>query len=329
MITLFGINKVKYKKILIIIFSLFLSIPLIFKTTNVDTNDLSNYISIIEGNNSRDIETSFLLISDVTNLISDSDIKYSLVLMVYVLPALLIKLLIFNKESRDFNASCLIYFSSFFFIHEFVQIRTALALGFVLLAIYQDRIALRILFFLLAAIFHVSSLIILPFLVYDFKFYKRKMFIFLYATSLFVALFVKDKLQYVLGYAKEYNIYNGQYLLNESHIKLFPGIMYPVIFVLLSFFILDYTKNCNFNKNEKIILNIFFFSIPCYWLFSFSSVLAFRSFEFLVFFSILAIPSLFKNIKQRYFVVIIYSSILFYYYIFSFKIIGHFELNFL
>lgn len=110
------------------------------------------------------VEYSFYLIRNFIKY--ELRLKFQYVLLIYAFLGVTIKLISFRKISPFIWASLLIYFSHYFMLHEFTQIRIGVATGFMLLSLYYLADRKYILFFVFASVaifFHQSCFFIVIF----------------------------------------------------------------------------------------------------------------------------------------------------------------------
>jgi len=110
------------------------------------------------------VEYSFYLIRNFLKY--ELRLKFQYLLIVYACLGVTFKLVAFRKISPLIWASLLIYFSNYFILHEFTQIRIGVATGFLLLSLYYLSNKSYIHFYIFAGIavfFHQSCFFVVIF----------------------------------------------------------------------------------------------------------------------------------------------------------------------
>jgi hypothetical protein len=129
--------------------------------------DYANYQHIYNASSSSyspklNIEYGYFLFN---KFISSIGLPFQAVLFIMAVPSLAGKTYFFEKYSPNFSLSVLIYFSTLFFLFDFIAIRQAVALSIFLLCIpliYERRFLLFLILMLLAAQIHISALLLIP-----------------------------------------------------------------------------------------------------------------------------------------------------------------------
>ncbi len=116
-------------------------------------------------NNLKDlVENSFILIRNFVKF--DLGLKFQSFLLIYAFLGVTFKLISVKKLSPLIWGSLLVYFSHYFLLHEFTQIRIGVATGFLLLSLYYLSNKNYLVFYIFAAIaifFHQSCFFIVLF----------------------------------------------------------------------------------------------------------------------------------------------------------------------
>lgn len=161
---------------------------------NIDP-DYINYLDIFNkakiGENSG-IEIGFYYLN---TLIADLGLGFQWVIFLMAFITIFIKLQFFLKNSPNFVFSLFIYYCSIFYLYDFIAIRQALAMAIFMLAlpyILYRKLIIYILLIVLASMFHISALILLPFyFILNFN-YSRKLLLFiLILVSIAILLKIK------------------------------------------------------------------------------------------------------------------------------------------
>ena len=140
-----------------------------FRTIGVDP-DSETYEDIFKSNSNNPkllVESSFLFISEIIKNFTD-DIHY--LFLIYAILGITIKFYALRQLSPWYFLPLIIYFSNYFILHDFIQIRAAVASAMLLLAIKplsEGNKKKAIVYFLIANVFHYSSLVFYPILFFS------------------------------------------------------------------------------------------------------------------------------------------------------------------
>lgn len=129
--------------------------------------DYSNYLHIYKSSSGpyspkQNIEYGYYLINKLFITIG---LPFQAVLFFMAIPSVVAKTYFFQKYSPNFSLSLLIYFSTLFFLFDFIAIRQAVALSLFFLSIpfiIEKRFALFFILMLLASQIHISALLLIP-----------------------------------------------------------------------------------------------------------------------------------------------------------------------
>lgn len=140
-----------------------------FRTIGVDP-DSEAYEEIFkthENNPKLLVEFSFLFLSEVVKSFTD-DIHY--LFLIYAILGITIKFYALRQLSPWYFLPLVIYFGNYFILHDFIQIRAGVASAMLLLAIKplsEGKKKKAIVYFLIANVFHYSSLVFYPILFFS------------------------------------------------------------------------------------------------------------------------------------------------------------------
>ena len=140
-----------------------------FRTIGVDP-DSEAYEEIFKSNENNPrllVESSFLFLSKIVKDYTD-DIHY--VFLIYAIIGITIKFYALRQLSPWFFLPVVIYFGNYFILHDFIQIRAGVASAMLLLAIKplsEGNKKRAIVYFLIANVFHYSSLVFYPILFFS------------------------------------------------------------------------------------------------------------------------------------------------------------------
>ena len=140
-----------------------------FRTIGFDP-DSETYEEIFKSNGNDPkllVEASFLFITGIIKNFTD-DVHY--VFLFYAILGITIKFYAIRQLSPWFFLPIIIYFSNYFILHDFIQIRAGVASAMLLLAIKplsEGNKKRAIVYFLIANVFHYSSLVFYPILFFS------------------------------------------------------------------------------------------------------------------------------------------------------------------
>lgn len=273
----------KFSSSIFFIFAIFLILFAVFRPSNLP--DYKAYSLFYFTPN----EDRFEFTADVIKFISPS---FYVFLFFYALLSVNIKLKAIEKTSNFHFLSFLLYLVISYPLHELVQIRAGVAISLYLYAIHylkQNKVK-YILCILLAACFHYSALVALPFVVFNATTFKKKRWYFLIFASYFLYFIGVDFAKILLFFVDEGSYLYLQLFLNTEKTNVFNSVLliYLFIFIILS----KYYKRQNQNPYTCILLKILACSICILPLTASASIVTFRLFEFLGTAIIFLLPNL-------------------------------------
>ena len=256
------------------------------------------YSNVVNNNSNYFIELSFLLIAKVSHFFISNE---PLVLFfVYAFVAVFIKFKVIKYFSSFPIISILVYSSNYFILHEMIQIRAGVAVGFIFLSlvfVYKKNLFLFILCIACATFFHYSS--ILFFLFYFLPVYKFSL------LSYFVILFSAYSINYLLVYIDLVSILRILipipdliekiilYSSKDSDIKVNVfGIYILSRILILGFFLYHYKILMKKNIFYPMFMNIYMYGIFLYIALSSFPHISVRLGYTLMFSEVLLIPLL-------------------------------------
>ena len=140
-----------------------------FRTIGVDP-DSENYETIFKSNENNPkllVEFSYFFLSGIIKSFSD-DVHY--LFLIYAIMGITIKFYALRQLSPLYFLPLVIYFGNYFILHDFIQIRAGVASAMLLLAIKplsEGNKKRAIVYFLIANVFHYSSLVFYPILFFS------------------------------------------------------------------------------------------------------------------------------------------------------------------
>ena len=177
------------------VFGIFLILFATFRSPRLP--DYMEYMKLFHTsytNSSDDKELSFYIICSIAKLVSLNDGKF-LFLLIYAVLGISIKLIAIKKYSVHVILSLCVWLSSFFILHDLIQIRASVASGLLLLFLPQVQkrnMVKAFILFIFAFYFLYSALIFLLFFVLNPKTIKLEIWTFFYLISLFINIFNID-----------------------------------------------------------------------------------------------------------------------------------------
>lgn len=299
--------KVRYDSLILFIL-FFLLIPVVgFRLLGKDI-DFDNYYYVIKNPDqfnltTKEISFKFLL---YLNDIFSSNSVYP-ILITYAIIGLGIKFYAILKYSMIPGLSLIIYFLSYFLLHEYTQIRAGISSGIFLLALPNIADGNMKSYFkkvIIACLFHWTAIILFPM-----YFFLRKIHLkyFLVLPCLSLAIyFSKIDLEGILlsqiqkipllylyyqsnsGHQESINVLN---LINLGFLLLF-------VFSVFSHLIGPLIKT----SMEVVLIKVFSLSLTIFYLFAILNkpVIAFRLFEYLNVSLVFLIPIIVEKYRQKY-----------------------------
>lgn len=281
----------------------------------------------------RFIEPFFYLLKNVNLYFFHGDVFYIYFFSCFI--ALLLKYKFFLNYARNLSLTLLFYFSTFFFLHEYTQIRAAIAIGIFFVSI-EDIIYHRPKHFLfktiLACMFHFSSIIMIIIYLYCNCLKKKKKFYIMLPWTLFaidiilLMLNIKIDFRELLDIIFAVNMRKNNMLIDymyrhlghfDSGLTIFNKV-YISLLCILSF--IYYCYNGFIDReyfNEFCIFKILTFSaVSFYFLINFPfPVVVSRVSEYTFPLISVLLPNTITRIKEKYLFILfifIYSILIFF-----------------
>lgn len=287
-------------------------------------NDTANYYDIITYKDiaySATKELSFKLIIFLNTVLFSK--SFASFLLIYALLGISLKTFVFSKYSPIPILSIILYLLSYFWLHDYIQIRAGVATGFFLLATKDlaDRNSKK--YFLktfLAIMFHWSSIVMIP--IYFLVQYKNlRHYAILPITGILLNILNVNFyhiIEFILNITgvdpKLYKMYAGYQ--NDINVFNLISLSYILVFYIITTVI--FTHKNIVNNYEIILYKICSMGIFIFFLVSLlnAPVVAFRLLEYFMVVLLILIPFLVIKFKQRLFVsilAIVYYSLYCYY----------------
>lgn len=228
------------------------------------------------------------LFTMVNRFFSSLGLSFEFTILLICFLTLFLKLFSLDEASNRFYPLLLLYLSNLYILHDYIQIRVALAIALALCAIYLIKNKyLRLLFFVASFGIHASIIIII--VAYYSRVYSLKnRFNFLISLTLIVIfsiLFVYfSKSGFFIDNRAEYYLNNDKFSINTFTPR-------PILQAVGVFFILFYSKyKISFEVYVAVIGVIVFYSTL-----SMSPVVASRFFDITSLFFLIALSKVYKN----------------------------------
>lgn len=148
---------------------IFLILFCAFRTIGVDP-DSENYETIFKSNSNNPkllVEASFMFLSEIIRNFTDD---VHCLFLLYAILGITIKFYALRQLSPWFFLPLVIYIGNYYVLHDFIQIRAGVASAMLLLAIKplsEGNKKKAIVYFLIANVFHYSSLVFYPILFFS------------------------------------------------------------------------------------------------------------------------------------------------------------------
>ena len=286
-----------------------------FRTIGVDP-DSNAYDEIFKssGNDPKLlVEFSFLYISDIVKRYTD-DVHY--LFLIYAILGITIKFYALRQLSPWYFLPLAIYFGNYFILHDFIQIRAAVASGILLLAIKpltEGNKKRAIVYFLIANVFHYSSLAFYPILFFSNNLSQIWKYILIAILPVGIILFLLHydffsalPIPYIQDKIELYKALTERGIFDELSLKnIFIWIQYAIILYSLYF----YDTMLDKCPALPLLLKITAYSMACFFALSSISVVAGRLHELLGIVELALFPCVCYTIRPQYYVKIAVCAI--------------------
>ena len=278
-----------------------------FRTIGVDP-DSEAYEEIFkthENNPKLLVEASFLFFSGIVQRFTD-DVHY--LFLIYAILGVTIKFIALRQLSPWYFLPLAIYFGNYFILHDYIQIRASIASGMLLLAIKplsEGKKKKAILFFLIANIFHYSSLAFYPILFFNNRLSQIWKYLLIAIMPIGVVLFLLHydffsalPIPYIQDKIEMYKALTERGIFDELSLKnVFIWIQYCIILYSLYFYDTMLEK-C---PALPLLLKITAYSMACFFALSSISVVAGRLHELLGIVELALFPCVCYTIRPQYY----------------------------
>jgi len=240
----------------------------------------------------------------------------------------------FLTKTKYFGLIFLLYFSSFLFLHDFVQIRAAVVSGMLLWILYfagEKRILVSAILIGIAISFHLSAVSFIP-LIFLKNTNKKLIFLIFAIISLLIAFLYPINIDSLAQILPEF-IYNRIkifLLADDYEANLFnPIAIIHYIFALIIF--TNWEKLANFSNHSVFVIKTFLISLYFFLIFH-NTGIGFRLYELLVIVQLPLIDIFLRALKRKYLIiglVILLSFAYFYYYVIKYPVVNSYSFFFL
>lgn len=278
-----------------------------FRTIGVDP-DSGAYEEIFlnKGDNPKLlIESSFLFLSEIIRSFTD-DVHF--LFLLFAILGITIKFYALRQLSPWYFLPLVIYFGNYFILHDFIQIRAAVASGMLLLAVKplsEGKKGKAIVCFLIANVFHYSSIAFYPILFFNNSLSQIWKYALIAILPIGVVLFLLHydffsaiPIPYIQDKIEIYKELVEIGIFEELTLKyVFIWIQYAIILYSLYFYDTIY-EHC---PALPLLLKITAYSMACFFVFSSIAVVAARLHELLGIVELVLFPCVFYTIRPQYF----------------------------
>lgn len=309
---------------------IFLILFCAFRTIGVDP-DSENYETIFKSNSNNPkllVEASFMFLSEIIKNFTD-DVHY--LFLFYAILGITIKFYALRQLSPWFFLPLVIYIGNYYVLHDFIQIRAAIASGMLLLAIKplsEGNKKRAVVYFLIANVFHYSSFAFYPILFFSNNLSKIWKYILIGITPIGVVMFLLHydfisalPIPYIQDKIEMYKALTERGIFEELTLKnLFIWIQYAIILYSLYFYDTILEK-C---PALPLLLKITAYSMVCFFALSSISVVAARLHELLGIVELALFPCVCYTIRPQHYgkiAVCVIGAIEFFYTLFVWELL--------
>jgi hypothetical protein len=278
-----------------------------FKEIGSDQDSVAylKYFNLSDYAMSQVAEPTFMLISSISRAVSAEN-GIAVLFFIYALIGVTTKFVAIQSLTELKWLSLITYFSSYFLLHEFTQIRAAVASGLVLLSvkfIFERRLSLFLATIGGASLFHYSALLALPlyFLATSALSRTEKIAVGLSIPAGIVFYIFKFDIVYVIPIELvriKIEAYTAVEALRSVKLNVFNAV-YLFKYILLYVFLLFSDSISERAKYFPILLKLYAISMFSYLALSFNAAFAMRISELFGVVEIVLIPMLIYAIKPR------------------------------
>lgn len=295
-------NSLLLKKIFIIYILFIFSFIVAFQLFGY-SKDYFNYVELLS-NNTLKIEPTWAFIRYVLH----NHIIFIFLLVTFI--SLYLKYQFFDLINNGIEL-LLLYLATYYLLHEYTQIRVALAIGIYLKGIKyitQRKFCKYLFFYLLAGITHYSLIILFP--LYFFYSFRLKIIVIIPCIIFLLSFLFGDKIKEkdfiseILIFLK-LELINGYYLAKRTQpskvFYLLAKKQLLCLVILLVCYYLFIVKKLKITASVKISISCVSYSLILFYICSFTpfEVMATRFSEILIYFSIILMTQLKSFIREK------------------------------
>ena len=282
-----------------------------------DTSYFYLYQSSKQGNLRKDV--LFFLFS---NLLPNIHILF----LFFALISIGLKSIYILNHSKYFGIAFLLYFSSLFFLHDFVQIRAGIASGLLLWILYysgKEKLFLAFIISCAAIVAHLSALTFIP-LIFLKRENTRNLFILLGIISLILGFFYPLDLNSFKFIFPELIFKRLLIFLDEekSDVNLLnPIALIHYIFAILIF--INWNRLIKITAHSKFVIKTFLIGLYMFLIFHRTGI-GYRLYELFMIVQIPLIDIFIKTIKPKlviFGIIILLSILYFFYYVIKYPVV--------
>ncbi|MFW5793781.1 MAG: EpsG family protein [Bacteroidota bacterium] len=325
----FETNYISYQKVGFIILSFILILLTGLRKVGVGVDDL-NYQLLYETSRGGKLrkDPAFFLLANILPSIH-------LLFLTFAVISVLLKTSFLYKHTKYLGLALLLYFSSHYFLHDFVQIRAAVASGLLLWALYSAGEKKYLTFTAITALaiaFHLSAIIFIP-LLFLYRKNTRFIYIILGITSLSIGIFHPPDVNALTVFfpeiiAKRLTLFFNEQ--GETANLLNPIALLQYIIAVLIFIFWD--KIMCHSRYAVYLVKSYLVGIFSFMLLYNIPGIGFRLYELLIISQIPLLDIMITKLKPRAFMKafpIVMSIVYFYYYVIKYSIVNEYNLFFL
>ena len=250
------------------------------------------------------MEPSFMVIREFGKIIGCSHI---FLFVIYAILGVSLKIFAIKKISSFLWLSLATYIATSYLLHDLIQIRASVAVGFFLCSIYylqEKKYKIWGLLTFCAVMFHYASLILFVLPVLKYIKFNRKIWVFLLFCSFISGIFstyIVNLISYIdISFIQNLFLHHTE--VNESKedtVNVF-NIIHLIRCLFVLFLSYNFVKISDYRYSE-ILMKLYFVGLISFGFLSALPVLAFRVSEIFCVVEIFLIPLIFKIIKNHTF----------------------------
>jgi hypothetical protein len=271
-------------------------------------SDYANYVNMykqLAAGNTVTVEPSYHIIAWLVREVLGNNTLY--LFAIYAIIGISLKLIAIRRLTELWLLSLAVYASSYFILHDCIQIRAAVASGFLLLCIkpLAERRGWRFLLFAAsAALFHLSALAVLPLWLMKNNRLNRWLFALLIPVGYLMwaanidILAINGPIEYVQEKIVMYRTLKTSNVGDYAKINVF-NLVYLAKILMYYLLLWKYNLVAANNKYACLLMKIWGISLFSFTAFSFIPGVAFRIHELLGIVEVILIPLLYYVVRPK------------------------------